>query len=140
MTNTGDVDAAGPVTKRRHGFFSEPTAKEVKKAQQDAAKEVKKAQGDADAGKSDHSQDYSQEKKREDKSIRHEGQPDGDHAKTEGVFRNVIHELKDRQLPVEMHYAHTDDGYWIPVVRIPAKGTDCAMIISLACSSNMMGR
>ena len=117
MTNIGDVDAAGPVTKHRRGFFSEPTAKEVKKAQQDAVKEVKKAQKDAESGKSDHSQDG-------EKSIRHEGQPDDDHAKTEGVFRNVIHELKDRQLPVEMHYAHTDDVYWIPVVRIPAKGTD----------------
>lgn len=32
-----------------------------------------------------------------------------------------MHELQDRDLPVEMHYALTDDGYWIPVVRVPAK-------------------
>lgn len=33
-----------------------------------------------------------------------------------------MHELQDLNLPVEMHYARTDDGYWIPVVRVPAKG------------------
>ena len=54
-------------------------------------------------------------------SIRHEGTPDTDD-KTEAIFRNVVHELTDKLLPVEMHYAHTEDGYWIPVVRIPAKG------------------
>ena len=40
---------------------------------------------------------------------------------SEAIFRNVVHELQDRDLPVEMHYALTDDGYWIPVVRVPAK-------------------
>ena len=45
-----------------------------------------------------------------------------DKGSADNVFRNVIHELRDRNLPVEMHYAHTEDGYWVPVVRVPAKG------------------
>ena len=95
-----DCDAAAPVTKRRRGFFSQPTEKDVKQAQEDA--------------KANNSKESS-------KSIGHKGEPD--HEESAGdVFRNVIHELKDRGLPVEMHYARTDDGYWIPVVRIPAKG------------------
>ncbi len=95
--------AAAPVNKRRRGFFSQPTVKEDQKAKEDA-------------GSSEFNENGS--------SSKSEGQSeDTEEASTGDVFRNVIHELKDRGLPVEMHYARTDDGYWIPVVRIPAKGT-----------------
>ena len=37
-------------------------------------------------------------------------------------FRNVVHELQDQGLPVEMHYVRTEDGYWLPIVRVPLRG------------------
>lgn len=101
--------AAAPVSKRRRGFFSQPTEKEVKKAKEKAKDQIEEA----------NSSSHDADSKANDKGKKTEGHSD----ETEGdVFRNVIHELKDRGLPVEMHYARTDDGYWIPVVRVPAKG------------------
>ena len=92
------------MNKRRRGFFSQPTEKEVRKAKE-KAKAASSTQADASKSKSNGTKPEEQTEEAE-----------GD------VFRNVIHELKDRGLPVEMHYARTTDGYWIPVVRIPARG------------------
>jgi len=99
--------AAAPVNKRRRGFFSQPTEKEVRKAKEKAKDQIEEAASSSQADGS-----KSNGKKPEEQTEEAEGD----------VFRNVIHELKDRGLPVEMHYARTTDGYWIPVVRIPAKG------------------
>jgi len=104
-----ELYAAAPVNKRRRGFFSQPTEKEVRKAKEKAKDEIEEA---ASSTQADASNSKSNGKKAEEQTEEAEGD----------VFRNVIHELKDRGLPVEMHYARTTDGYWIPVVRIPAKG------------------
>ena len=93
------------MNKRRRGFFTKPTEKQIKQAQessQQSADEEGKSAATAAKGKPSEA---------------------ADKGSAGNVFRNVIHELQDRNLPVEMHYAHTDDQYWIPVVRIPAKGT-----------------
>jgi len=103
------LSAAAPVNKRRRGFFSQPTDKEVRKAKEKAKDQIEDA---ASSSQVDGSKSKSNGKKPEEQTEEAEGD----------VFRNVIHELKDRGLPVEMHYARTTDGYWLPVVRIPAKG------------------
>ena len=83
--------SGAPVNKFRQGFFSKPASL----TQQAEAPGQKKP-------------------KSNNKSA-------GEDGASEAIFRNVVHELQDRDLPVEMHYALTDDGYWIPVVRVPAK-------------------
>lgn len=84
--------SGAPVNQFRQGFFSKP--KILQKQAPDPGQKKPKTNNRSD------------------------GNASGD---SEAVFRNVIHELQDRDLPVEMHYARTDDGYWIPVVRVPAK-------------------
>lgn len=92
------------MNKRRRGFFTKPTEKQIKEA-----KESSQQSADQARIKAAHA---AQEKPSEA----------ADKGSAGNVFRNVIHELRDRNLPVEMHYARTEDQYWIPVVRIPAKG------------------
>ena len=99
------LPAAGPVNKRRRGFFTKPTENKAKQATDSSQQAVDRAsKGDSTNGADAKSSETA------------------DKGSAGNVFRNVIHELKDRNLPVEMHYAHTGDKYWIPVVRIPAKG------------------
>lgn len=92
------------MNKRRRGFFTKPTEKQIKEAKESSHQSADQARIKAAAAA--------------------QGKPSeaADKGSAGNVFRNVIHELRDRNLPVEMHYAHTEDQYWIPVVRIPAKG------------------
>ena len=92
------------MNKRRRGFFTKPTEKEIKQAQETSQQSADQAGNNGDTAA--------------------KGKPSeaADKGSAGNVFRNVIHELRDRNLPVEMHYAHTEDQFWIPVVRIPAKG------------------
>lgn len=94
------------MNKRRQGFFTKPTERQIKQAQETSQQSADQAGNGATAAKA--------------KSA--EAAAEADKGSAGNVFRNVIHELRDRNLPVEMHYAHTEDQYWIPVVRIPAKG------------------
>lgn len=109
---------AAPVNKRRRGFFTQPTEKEVKKAKEKAKDQLEEATSSSQA---DGNKSKSNGKKPDEQTEEAEGD----------VFRNVIHELKDRGLPVEMHYARTTDGYWIPVVRIPAKESRRKLVMHL---------
>ena len=102
------------MNKRRRGFFTKPTEKQIKQAQessQQSADEAGNTAATAAKGKASEA---------------------ADKGSAGNVFRNVIHELRDRNLPVEMHYAHTEDQYWIPVVRIPAKGAHSTASASIS--------
>ena len=93
------------MNKRRRGFFTKPTEKETKQAKESSQQAADRTgKGNSTKGAGTKSSEAA------------------DKGSAGNVFRNVIHELKDRNLPVEMHYAHTEDKYWIPVVRVPAKG------------------
>lgn len=92
------------MNKRRQGFFTKPTERQIKQAQETSQQSADQAGGNAATAAKAKSAEAA------------------DKGSAGNVFRNVIHELRDRNLPVEMHYAHTEDQYWIPVVRIPAKG------------------
>ena len=105
MIHHCSLHAAGPVNKRRRGFFTKPTEKQIKQAQESSQQSADQADRSAATAAKAHPSEAA------------------DKGSAGNVFRNVIHELRDRNLPVEMHYAHTEDQYWIPVVRIPAKGT-----------------
>ena len=101
------------MNKRRRGFFTKPTEKQIKQAHESSQQSADQAGKNA--------------------ATATKGKPSeaADKGSAGNVFRNVIHELRDRNLPVEMHYAHTEDKYWIPVVRIPAKGAHLSQSLRL---------
>ncbi|KAL3144179.1 hypothetical protein ABBQ32_003963 [Trebouxia sp. C0010 RCD-2024] len=104
---------AGPVNKRRQGFFTKPTERQIKQAQETSQQSADQAGGNAATAAKAKSAEAA------------------DKGSAGNVFRNVIHELRDRNLPVEMHFAHTEDQYWIPVVRIPAKESRRKLVMHL---------
>ena len=121
--------AGGPATRKRHGFFVGPAADVL--AQQDQAqlqqqrhppKRRKLSNSSASSVDTGDAADPSLEAESlAPPGARRNGARNGEQAGPQ-QFRNVVHELQDQGLPVEMHYVRTQDGYWLPIVRVPLRG------------------
>ncbi len=124
--------AGGPATRKRHGFFVGPAADVL--AQQDQLQQQQPRQPPKRRKLSNSSASSVDTGDAGDPSLeaeslappgaRRNGARNGEQAQMAAPqqFRNVVHELQDQGLPVEMHYVRTQDGYWLPIVRVPLRG------------------